>query len=97
MLGKVVEFKPAKEPAEYYPLLKQGSTGEYVLYWQKYLNANGYWCGIEDGKFGKNTKAAVQAFQEVHGLKPDGIIGEKTWNAVHEITQNTISALVRIA
>ena len=97
VLGKVVEFQPAKEPAEYYPLLKQGSTGEYVLYWQKYLNANGYFCGIEDGKFGKNTKFAVQQFQAVNGLKADGIIGPKTWNAIHDITKNQLSSLVMTA
>ena len=97
VLGKVVEFKPALEPAEYYPLLKQGSKGEYVLYWQKYLNANGFFCGLEDGIFGKNTKLAVQAFQDAHGLKADGIIGQKTWNAIHEVTQNDISSLIRIA
>lgn len=97
VLGKVVEFKPALEPAEYYPLLKQGSKGEYVLAWQKYLNANGFFCGLEDGIFGKNTKLAVQAFQDAHGLKADGIIGQKTWNAIHEVTQNDISSLIRIA
>ena len=97
VLGKVIELKPAKEPAEYYPLLKQGSTGEYVLHWQKYLNANGYFCGIEDGKFGKNTKLAVQEFQLAHGLKADGIIGEKTWNAIHEVTKKQLSSLVRTA
>lgn len=97
VLGKVVEFQVAKEPAEYYPLLKQGSKGEYVLYWQKFLNSNGYFCGLEDGIFGKNTKLAVMDFQSCNGLKADGIIGPKTWNAVHELTQNNISTLIRIA
>ena len=97
VLGKVVEFQVAKEPAEYYPLLKQGSKGEYVLYWQKFLNANGYFCGLEDGIFGKNTKLAVQAFQDVNGLKADGIIGQKTWNAVHEITKNMPGTLIMTA
>ena len=38
-------------------------------------------CGAKitiDGKFGAVTKAAVIAFQKVHGLTPDGIVGEKT-------------------
>ena len=97
VLGKVIEFQVAKEPAEYYPLLKQGSKGEYVLYWQKFLNANGYFCGLEDGIFGKNTKLAVQAFQDANGLKADGIIGKKTWNAVHEITKNMPGTLIMTA
>src|SRR6185295_1719713 len=32
----------------------------------------------EDGIFGKNTKAAVEEFQEKSGLKKDGIIGPNT-------------------
>lgn len=97
VLHKVVEFKPALEPAEYYPTLKQGSTGDYVLRWQIFLNANGFFCGDEDGKFGKNTRLAVMQFQDYHGLKIDGIIGPKTWNAVHDLANKNISVLIRIA
>lgn len=97
VLGKVVEYKPALEPADYYPTLKQGSTGEYVLYWQNYLNANGYYCGNADGIFGKNTKTAVQQFQTAHGLKADGIIGKNTWNAVYEVTKAQPSSLIQVA
>jgi hypothetical protein len=68
--------------SEYYPTLKQGSKGEYVLAWQKYLNMSGYPCGIEDGIFGKNTRIAVINYQRDHGLTPDGIIGKKTWSSI---------------
>lgn len=64
------------------PTLKIGDKNDYVLNWQKWLNANGYYCGIEDGKFGTNTREAVKAFQASKGLTPDGIIGVKTWNAL---------------
>ena len=77
--------KPAYEPAKYYPTLRQGSRGDYVLYWQIFLNNMGYACGIEDGVFGKNTREAVKQFQDNHGLIPDGVIGGKTWNTVHEL------------
>lgn len=87
VLGKIVTVQPAKAPGDYYPTLKQGSRGEYVLAWQKYLNMSGYICGLEDGKFGKNTKIAVMDFQRDHGLVPDGIIGPKTWNAIHDLTK----------
>lgn len=87
VLNKVIDIRPALEPAEYYPLLKVGSKGEYVLSWQKFLNESGYICGLEDGIFGKNTKIAVMEFQKACGLKPDGIIGPKTWNAVHNLTK----------
>lgn len=35
-----------------------------------------------DGKFGKNTKAAVIKFQEKHGLVADGCVGIKTWKKI---------------
>lgn len=88
VLNKVVEFKPALTPGEYYPTLKKGSTGEYVVFWQNFLNASGYWCGNVDGIFGNNTRNAVIEFQKAHPScgTPDGIIGPKTWNAVHALT-----------
>lgn len=64
------------------PVLKLGSRGEYVLAWQKFLNLNGYPCGIEDGIFGQNTKNAVIAWQISHNLDPDGIIGKATWSSI---------------
>lgn len=64
------------------PVLKMGSRGEYVLAWQKFLNLNGYPCGIEDGIFGQNTKNAVIAWQISHNLDPDGIIGKATWSSI---------------
>ena len=91
VLNKVVEFRPALEPAAYYPTLRKGSRGQYVLYWQVFLNKHGFICGIEDGIFGDNTQRAVKYFQDAYGLVPDGIIGPKTWNAVHEITQDILS------
>ena len=66
------------------PTLKFGARSPYVLAWQKFLNLNGYFCGLEDGIFGKNTELAVKDWQNAHGLKADGIIGPKTWNALNK-------------
>lgn len=82
VLGKPVEKKPALAPGKYYPTLKRGDRNDYVYHWQKFLNINGYNCGIEDGIFGPNTEIAVKEWQAAHGLVPDGIIGPKTWNAL---------------
>lgn len=62
-----------------YPTLKRGDKSDYVLHWQKFLNINGYFCGTEDGVFGKNTEIAVKQWQLDHNLKADGIIGSATW------------------
>lgn len=35
-----------------------------------------------DGKFGPQTKGAVEAFQRSKGLVADGIVGQKTWTAL---------------
>jgi peptidoglycan hydrolase-like protein with peptidoglycan-binding domain len=35
--------------------------------------------GSIDGSFGSKTEAAVRAYQSVHGLTVDGIVGDRTW------------------
>lgn len=39
-----------------------------------------------DGYYGKRTKAAVVAYQRNRGLKPDGIVGPKTWADLQTIS-----------
>jgi hypothetical protein len=49
---------------------------------QTALNAVGFSAGTVDGSFGPNTQVAVVAFQEAHGLTPDGIVGQQTRDAL---------------
>ena len=58
---------------------KNGSRGTQAKVLQFLLNAKGYDCGTIDGIVGKNTVAAVKAFQSANGLAADGIVGKKTW------------------
>ena len=79
------------------PTLRRGSKGPYVVECQMDLMQLCYDVGETgaDGKFGKNTEAAVKAFQKDHddldgkALKIDGIVGEKTWGALdHAVGKN---------
>jgi peptidoglycan hydrolase-like protein with peptidoglycan-binding domain len=66
------------------PVLKIGSTGEAVKELQKLLLKR---LPIEhilkvDGIFGKNTQGAVELFQYRFFLNKDGVVGQKTWQAL---------------
>lgn len=80
--AEVLGESPGSSNVKNLPVLKKGSRGEYVLAWQKMLNLNGYFCGLEDGIYGINTENAVKDWQLSHGLEPDGIIGKKTWASI---------------
>jgi len=47
---------------------------------QTALQNAGYYKGKIDGKIGEMTKSAISGFQKDHGLKVDGLLGQKTWN-----------------
>lgn len=70
--------------------LKKGSTGDAVKTMQTMLIACGYSCGNTgaDGDFGKNTEAAVKAFQTATGLTVDGIYGPVTKAALEKAYAN---------
>lgn len=59
--------------------IKNGDRGSDVAELQAKL-------GITvDGKFGQQTEAAVEAFQEANGLIPDGVVGRDTWAALSAV------------
>ena len=61
-------------------LMAEGMNDFLVGCIQFKLKQKGYDCGQVDWIFGRNTLKAVKRFQEVNGLKVDGIVGIKTWN-----------------
>lgn len=60
--------------------IRTGSKGEDVKAVQDRLKALGFYAGAIDGDFGRNTKAAVVAFQQRHFV--DGIVNEATDKAL---------------
>ncbi|MDR6843254.1 peptidoglycan-binding domain-containing protein [Pseudoxanthomonas sacheonensis] len=68
-------------------ILKHGEKGESIRQLQDTLNNFGYRdkdgrALREDGGFGDRTKEAVQAYQQAHGLKADGVVGPQTLEAL---------------
>lgn len=63
-------------------LLRRGSKGPLVMIWQACLLCQGYNPKGIDSIFGPGCHTATLAFQNNHGLTPDGIVGRNTWTAV---------------
>ena len=63
------------------PTLRITSRHAEVKMLQHLLSEAGYHLE-EDGLFGQATLAAVKRFQQEHGLRPDGIVGPRTWSAL---------------
>jgi N-acetyl-anhydromuramyl-L-alanine amidase AmpD len=66
------------------PTLRRGAQGWQVKKLQKLLRAHGLLPEPAkiDGDFGELTEASVQAFQTLHDLEADGIVGPLTWHAL---------------
>lgn len=63
-------------------LIKKGMTGPAVASLQQNLEDLGYELGDIDGAFGQKTEDATKRFQKKSGLNEDGIVGEKTLQAL---------------
>lgn len=65
------------------PIARKGSGGKgqdwYVRKLQRLLRANGFKVRVSGG-FGLRTRRQVKRFQKHVNLKPDGVVGPKTWN-----------------
>ena len=59
-------------------VIKRGARGPDVRWVQQHIGVK-----LIDGVFGRGTERAVKNFQRRHRLKADGIIGRKTWAAIH--------------
>lgn len=60
-------------------VLRIGERGAAVTRWQLFLIGQEYQPGKADGIFGPQTEKATKAFQEKHHLRPDGVVGNRTY------------------
>jgi len=72
-------FTPSACPSGGYPLVREGSRGNYVLILQDALNTLGFTGSGLDGMFGPGTRGVVQRYQRANNLTADGIVGCATW------------------
>jgi len=61
--------------------VKENAVGSRVRTIQYLLNEHGYSVPVT-GNFLSQTKAQVKAFQKKEKLKDDGVVGDKTWDAL---------------
>lgn len=59
----------------------RGSRGVRVRIIQEWLTLHGH-AVVADGDFGAATEEAVRRFQQRGGLRPDGVVGKKTYAAL---------------
>lgn len=65
--------------------LRSGSSGRALADLRARLRRAGFDPGPGEAElFGARTEAAVRAFQEDRGLRPDGLVGPQTWAALVE-------------
>ena len=77
-------------------LLRNGSSGDEVLYEQMLLNRiRPVFVTVgkleEDGIFGPRMRNSVREFQRLFGYRDDGIIGRETWEALNRVFGSTVS------
>jgi peptidoglycan hydrolase-like protein with peptidoglycan-binding domain len=74
-------FTPAGAPPLGYPVLREGSRGDAVLWMQEHL-AREVPAQTTDGIFGPLTLSLLRAFQADHRLEVSGTTDKATWQAL---------------
>ncbi|MDP2342335.1 MAG: peptidoglycan-binding domain-containing protein [Deltaproteobacteria bacterium] len=77
-MGNAPTMKQASEEGQF---IKSGQRGESVQRLQEMLASRGYDTAT-DGKFGPQTKAAIEKFQRDTGCQVDGVVGPETLGAL---------------
>ncbi len=79
--------------------LREGDRGENVRLIQFWLKiARTVYSSLDnisvDGIFGAATTSAVRKFQSYFGLSSDGVVGQNTWNKLHEVYNDIANDLL---
>lgn len=74
-------------PNPAYKTIQMGDNGDRVRELQEKLAEHGYYDGEIDGRFGNQTRRAVEQFQYQHGLSADGIAGRRTLTVLYESSE----------
>lgn len=93
-MAAALAFTPANA---YAASLKKGSSGTEVRMVQATLKKLGYFSYPRTtGYFGSVTVSAVKKFQKDNGIRPDGVVGKLTKNALLSKEDNTKKAEVSV-
>ena len=79
---------PSPAAAQGLPTVRIGATGENVTTIQYLLRHHGAEVEV-DGDFGPQTEGAVRDFQRAKNLTVDGVVGQRTWQALF-VTVKTV-------
>jgi peptidoglycan hydrolase-like protein with peptidoglycan-binding domain len=74
-------------------LIDVGVRGTCVYTVQQTLNESQHEQLAIDSTYGPATKAAVRRFQLANGLEPDGVVGERTKQALRDVMQQAADKL----
>ena len=88
-----------EEVTQQYPgVLQVGSSGNAVLNLQYFISyVSQFYETIPpvaiDGVYGETTRAAVEAVQRTFGLPADGVVGERTWDALYRAYRGIVNTI----
>lgn len=80
--SKILTAPAVTQTKEVVPVPPQGPYKPTGIEIQTALKNAGLYTGSIDGKIGPKSKKAIEDFQTANGLKVDGKVGIKTWEAL---------------
>ena len=85
----IILLAPAVYGEQRFPVLKREDKGAAVQQVQVALASLGLYKSTIDGVYGRETELAVRIFQSNLALHIDGVVGQRTWEALHPFLTGT--------